>query len=371
MNHMKTFLVVGAFAASLVALPAWAANTPGTPGQPNQSCRSATAPNTPGNAAVVRRDRRSIRTGKAGTVYAGQQPGTHSENRKSDAVSPIRRRLFPAAVTLRATKGEGSQGLSPAYECGRALRAPKPKDRRSRHLETQPFARRPMNGSRLAAAIMLVSIPAVGLPYGATNEEAGGGFVFEAVGRGAISNSIEATGTVEAVAQVDVSSAVSGLLDKVFVNFNDDGRCGSTARAARPRRFRSASERGARRAESCDGSGGGAAVGAAQGGAWHRRGSGRTKIGGGAGEGVAGAAATKRISSSNGNSSWRAPGRRPTARSVRRAPPATRARRSCARPRADRIESRRHRDRAGRRANGARKRPKHRGGRRGKAGHSR
>ena len=78
-----------------------------------------------------------------------------------------------------------------------------------------------MNGSRLAATIMLVSIPVVGLPYGATNEEAGSRFVFEAVGRGAITNSIEATGTVEAVAQVDVGSAVSGLLDKVFVNFND------------------------------------------------------------------------------------------------------------------------------------------------------
>ncbi len=78
-----------------------------------------------------------------------------------------------------------------------------------------------MKGSRWAATIMLVLIPVVGLPYGATNEEAGGGFMFEAVGRGAITNSIEATGTVEAVAQVDVGSAVSGLLDKVFVNFND------------------------------------------------------------------------------------------------------------------------------------------------------
>jgi HlyD family secretion protein len=78
-----------------------------------------------------------------------------------------------------------------------------------------------MNGSRLAATIMLVSFPVVGLPYGATNEEAGGGFAFEAVERRAITNSIEATGNVEAVAQVDVGSAVSGLLDRVFVNFND------------------------------------------------------------------------------------------------------------------------------------------------------
>jgi HlyD family secretion protein len=78
-----------------------------------------------------------------------------------------------------------------------------------------------MNGARWASTIMLVSIPVVGLPYGATNEQAGGGFVFDAVGRGAISNSIEATGTVEAVAMVDVGSEVSGLIDKVFVSFND------------------------------------------------------------------------------------------------------------------------------------------------------
>jgi HlyD family secretion protein len=39
--------------------------------------------------------------------------------------------------------------------------------------------------------------------------------------RDSIATSIEATGTVEAVETVDVGSEVSGLIAKVFVNFND------------------------------------------------------------------------------------------------------------------------------------------------------
>jgi len=79
-----------------------------------------------------------------------------------------------------------------------------------------------MKSSRLVAAVALVSIPAVGFPYGAANRGADAGFVFDAVRRSTIEKSVEATGTVEPVAQVDVGSAVSGLIDKVFVNFNDE-----------------------------------------------------------------------------------------------------------------------------------------------------
>ena len=42
-------------------------------GQPNQSCGRATAPNTPGAAAVAPGSAFNP-DGKAGTVYAGQQP---------------------------------------------------------------------------------------------------------------------------------------------------------------------------------------------------------------------------------------------------------------------------------------------------------
>lgn len=42
-------------------------------GQPNQSCGSATAPNTPGNAAQAPGSAFNP-DGRAGSVYAGQQP---------------------------------------------------------------------------------------------------------------------------------------------------------------------------------------------------------------------------------------------------------------------------------------------------------
>jgi HlyD family secretion protein len=79
-----------------------------------------------------------------------------------------------------------------------------------------------MRSSRFIAALALVSIPAVGFPYGSAKKSADTSFAFDLVRRTAIEKSIEATGSVEAVAQVDVGSAVSGLIDKVFVNFNDE-----------------------------------------------------------------------------------------------------------------------------------------------------
>ncbi|HEY8009961.1 MAG TPA: hypothetical protein VIE67_03085 [Rudaea sp.] len=44
-----------------------------TTGQPNQSCGSASAPNTPGHAAAAPGSAFNP-DGKAGTMYAGQQP---------------------------------------------------------------------------------------------------------------------------------------------------------------------------------------------------------------------------------------------------------------------------------------------------------
>jgi HlyD family secretion protein len=70
-------------------------------------------------------------------------------------------------------------------------------------------------------AVTLVAAPLVALPYVNANDEAGGGFAFETVTRDRIATSIEATGTVEAVEMVEVGSEVSGLIAKVFVNFND------------------------------------------------------------------------------------------------------------------------------------------------------
>jgi len=41
------------------------------------------------------------------------------------------------------------------------------------------------------------------------------------VERGSITNTVTATGTIEAVTSVDVGTQVSGIIDKVYVDFND------------------------------------------------------------------------------------------------------------------------------------------------------
>jgi len=74
---MLKIFTVGIVVAGL-ALGSLASATAGTgpthpTGQPNQTCGSASAPNTPGNAASAPGSAFNP-DGKAGTVYAGQQP---------------------------------------------------------------------------------------------------------------------------------------------------------------------------------------------------------------------------------------------------------------------------------------------------------
>jgi hypothetical protein len=75
---MRRLIGLGAVTAALIlpvgiaATPALAANPTGT-GQPSQSCGSATARNTPGNANSAPGSAFNP-DGRAGTVYAGQQP---------------------------------------------------------------------------------------------------------------------------------------------------------------------------------------------------------------------------------------------------------------------------------------------------------
>ena len=59
--------------STLPALPSL--HGPAATGQPNQSCGSATAPNTPGSTASAPGSAFNP-NGKAGSVYAGQQPQT-------------------------------------------------------------------------------------------------------------------------------------------------------------------------------------------------------------------------------------------------------------------------------------------------------
>jgi hypothetical protein len=73
--RLGTLVATGAVAGVLTLAVSGTASaaSPGTHGQPNQSCGSATAPNTPGNASSAPGSAFNP-GGKAGTVYAGQQP---------------------------------------------------------------------------------------------------------------------------------------------------------------------------------------------------------------------------------------------------------------------------------------------------------
>src|SRR5260370_19832435 len=61
----------------------------------------------------------------------------------------------------------------------------------------------------------------VGLGYTYGQESSVPTFLTAPVERGSISTLVKASGTVEAVASVDVSSQLSGRIAEVFVNFND------------------------------------------------------------------------------------------------------------------------------------------------------
>ncbi len=85
MKHLVTPLTL---CVSLFLTPigaAFAANphSGGSTGQPNQSCGSTTASHTPGHASTAPGSAFNP-SGKAGTVYAGEQP-QNSKNPKSVA----------------------------------------------------------------------------------------------------------------------------------------------------------------------------------------------------------------------------------------------------------------------------------------------
>src|SRR5712691_1471922 len=75
---------------------------------------------------------------------------------------------------------------------------------------------------RFAAMAILLGTLVGGLGYAysyqASSPEA---FLIAPVERGSISTVVKASGTVEAVVSVDVSSQLSGRIAEVFINFND------------------------------------------------------------------------------------------------------------------------------------------------------
>jgi HlyD family secretion protein len=77
---------------------------------------------------------------------------------------------------------------------------------------------------RFAVVAVLVCALIVGLGY--TYGQEGSTFLTAPVERGSISTLVKASGTIEAVVSVDVSSQLSGRIARVFVNFNDTVRAG-------------------------------------------------------------------------------------------------------------------------------------------------
>src|SRR6516165_91725 len=79
---------------------------------------------------------------------------------------------------------------------------------------------------RLVVVVVLLGTLMVGLGYSNSRESSVPTFLTAPIERGSISKLVKASGTVEAVVNVDVSSQLSGRIAEVFVNFNDDVRAG-------------------------------------------------------------------------------------------------------------------------------------------------
>ncbi|PWT84361.1 MAG: HlyD family secretion protein [Proteobacteria bacterium] len=74
-------------------------------------------------------------------------------------------------------------------------------------------------GARLAVTVALLGAAIGGLGFSGSQEAPS--FITSAAERGRITSSVRATGSVEAVVTVDVSSQLSGRMAEVYVNFND------------------------------------------------------------------------------------------------------------------------------------------------------
>src|SRR6476620_186199 len=79
---------------------------------------------------------------------------------------------------------------------------------------------------RFAAIAILASTLAAGLGYTYTQGSSPETFLTAPVERGSIATLVKASGTVEAVVSVDVSSQLSGRIAQVFVHFNDAVKSG-------------------------------------------------------------------------------------------------------------------------------------------------
>jgi HlyD family secretion protein len=79
---------------------------------------------------------------------------------------------------------------------------------------------------RIVVVVGLLCAVILGLGYNYGLESATPSFITAPVERGSISTLVRASGTVEAVVSIDVSSQLSGRIAEVFVNFNDSVKAG-------------------------------------------------------------------------------------------------------------------------------------------------
>jgi HlyD family secretion protein len=79
---------------------------------------------------------------------------------------------------------------------------------------------------RFAVVAVLLFLSAVGLGYTYNQNSSAPTFMTAPVERGSIATLVKASGAVEAVVSVNVSSQLSGRIAEVFVNFNDTVRAG-------------------------------------------------------------------------------------------------------------------------------------------------
>lgn len=75
---------------------------------------------------------------------------------------------------------------------------------------------------------VVVFVLAIGLIFfnAASSKKANGKYTFDSITRGDLANTVSSTGTINAVSTVEVGTQVSGIIDRLYVDFNDKVRKG-------------------------------------------------------------------------------------------------------------------------------------------------
>src|SRR6478752_4283525 len=90
---------------------------------------------------------------------------------------------------------------------------------------------------RLLNDLVLFGAVVSALGFMLSHESSGQTFITAPVERGTISTVVKATGSVDAVITVDVSSQLSGRISEVYVNFNDNVKAGQPIARVDPEIF--------------------------------------------------------------------------------------------------------------------------------------